>query len=102
MQLSSISWCSHAHVAATCGGVTRPIWRISLSSAIGIMLRFLASLWEVSHPPGGRSLSPLGADPGVPPGLSVSGFSRPALVSLVLPDLTVMLSVSVSIRTIEH
>ena len=38
--------------------------------------------------------------PGGPPGLSV-GFFQP-LVSLVLPDLAVMLSVSVSIRTIEH
>ena len=34
------------------------------------------------------------------PPVSLSGFHP--LVSLVLPDLAVMLSVSVSIRTIEH
>ena len=52
-----------------------------------------------SKPPSWRSPLARWAYQGSP-GLSCRLFS--ALVSLVLPDLTVMLSVSVSIRTIEH
>ena len=52
-----------------------------------------------ASPPPWRS-RPHAMPPGGPPGLSV-GFFQP-LVSLVLPVLAVMLSVSISIRTIEH